>query len=81
MTIPFVMYYNLDIKINGIKINDINTNCKQPGSKEHIMLSLTLTLVLMPVVVFLGLTVQRWLFSNSAEQNDPEWELYQQRYD
>jgi len=45
------------------------------------MLSLTLTLVLMPVVVFLGLTVQRWLFSNSAEQNDPEWELYQQRYD
>jgi hypothetical protein len=45
------------------------------------MLTLFLIFVLMPVLVFLGLTVQRWLFSNSDEKNDPEWELYQQRYD
>jgi hypothetical protein len=45
------------------------------------MLTLILTFVLMPVLVYLGLTAQRWLFGNSAEQNDLEWELYQQRYD
>ena len=45
------------------------------------MLTLILIFVLMPVFVFLGLTVQRWLFRSSAEKNDPEWELYQQRYD
>ena len=45
------------------------------------MLALILTFVLMPVLVFLGLTLQRWLFRNSAEKNDQEWELYQQRYD
>jgi hypothetical protein len=45
------------------------------------MLIPLLTLVLMSVLVFLGLTLQRWLFRNSAEKNDPEWELYQQRYD
>jgi hypothetical protein len=45
------------------------------------MLTLILTFVLMPVLVFLGLTLQRWLFTNSAEKNDLELELYQQRYD
>ena len=45
------------------------------------MLTLILTFVLMPVLVFLGLNVQRWLFRNSVVKNDPEWELYQQRYD
>jgi hypothetical protein len=40
-----------------------------------------LNFVLMPILTFLGLAVQRWLFRNSAEKNDPEWELYQQRYD
>jgi len=45
------------------------------------MLMLFLILVLMPVLVFLGLTVQRWLFRHSGEKNDPEWELYRQRYD
>jgi len=45
------------------------------------MLILFLTLVLMPILVFLGLAVQRWLFRNSDEKNDSEWELYQQRYD
>jgi hypothetical protein len=45
------------------------------------MLTLILTFVSMPVLVFLGLIIQRWLFRNSAEKIDPEWELYQQRYD
>jgi hypothetical protein len=45
------------------------------------MLTLILTFVLMPVLVFLGLTAQRLLFGNSAEKTDSEWELYQQQYD
>ena len=45
------------------------------------MLTLILTFVVMPVLVFLELTAQQWLFRNSTEKNDPEWELYQQRYD
>jgi hypothetical protein len=45
------------------------------------MLTLILTFVSMPVLVFLGIKIQRWLFRNPAEQNDSEWELYQQRYD
>jgi hypothetical protein len=45
------------------------------------MLTLILTFVLMPILTFLELAVLRWLFRNSAEKNDPEWELYQQRYD
>ena len=45
------------------------------------MLTLILTFVLMPVLVFLILTLQRWVFRNSTENYDPEWDLYQQRYD
>jgi hypothetical protein len=45
------------------------------------MLTLILTFALMPVLVFLELTAQRWLFRNADENNDREWELYQQRYD
>jgi hypothetical protein len=45
------------------------------------MFTLFLILVLMPVLVFSGLTVQRWLLRHTGEKNDPEWELYQQRYD
>ena len=45
------------------------------------MMTLFLTFALMPVLLFLGLTAQRWLFRHSGENNDPEWELYQQRYD
>ena len=48
---------------------------RQPGNKEHIMLILNF------VLLFLELSIQRWLFRNSAEKNDPEWELFQQRYD
>ena len=53
----------------------------KPARKEPIMMTLFLTFVLMPVLVVLGLTAQRWLFRNSDEKNDPEWDLYQQRYD
>ena len=45
------------------------------------MFTLIITFVLLPVVLFLGLALQQWLFRNEAEQSDPEWELYQQRYD
>ena len=45
------------------------------------MITLFLTFALMPVLVCLELTVQRWLFRNSDENDDPEWELYQRRYD
>jgi len=45
------------------------------------MLTLILTFVSMPVLVFLELTIQRWLFRNSTVKIDPEWELYQERYD
>jgi len=45
------------------------------------MLILFLTFVLVLVLVFLGLTVQQWLFRHCEEKIDPEWELYQQRYD
>jgi hypothetical protein len=45
------------------------------------MLTLILTFVLMPMLVYSGLTLQQWLFRNCAENNESEWELYQQRYD
>ena len=45
------------------------------------MLTLFFIFTLMPVLVFIELTVQRWLFTNDAEKRDREWELYQQRYD
>ena len=45
------------------------------------MVTLILTFVLMPVLVFLGLTLQRWVFRNSTEKSDPEWELYRKKYD
>lgn len=45
------------------------------------MVTLIIIFVLMPVLVFTGLTVQGWLFSNEALKTDPEWELYQQSYD
>lgn len=45
------------------------------------MLSLFVVLGLMPVLVFIGLTAQHWLFHHGAEKPNREWELYQQRYD
>ena len=45
------------------------------------MLTIVIIFALMPVLVFIELTLHRWLFTNAAEKRDPEWELYQQRYD
>ena len=45
------------------------------------MLTLFFIFVLMPVLIFVELTAQQWLFKNVAEKHDLEWELYQQRWD
>ena len=45
------------------------------------MLTMFLIFGLMPVLVFAGMTLQRWLFQDGAQKRDAEWELYQQRYD
>jgi len=45
------------------------------------MLTLFLVFGLMPVLIFIELTVQQWLFKPGVEKRDPEWQLYQQRYD
>lgn len=45
------------------------------------MLTLFIIFGLMPVLVFIELTAQRWLFKNGAEKHNLEWELYRQRYD
>ncbi len=43
----------------------------------------TLFVVIFVVVlsVPLGIAAQRWLFKEANEGCDPQWELYQQRYD
>jgi len=33
------------------------------------------------LIVPLGITAQHWLFKDADEVYDPQWELYQQRYD
>lgn len=53
---------------------------ERPKEKQH-MLTILLIFVLMPVLVFLELTIQRRLFKNSAARRDSEWELYRQRWD
>ena len=45
------------------------------------MLTLILTFVLVPAMAILGAALQRRLFKNTSEDYDPEWELYQKRYD
>jgi hypothetical protein len=40
-----------------------------------------LLLCLVLTAVVLSLAVQGWLFQDPDEKLDPEWELYQQRYD
>ena len=45
------------------------------------MLTLFLVFALMPVLIFIELTVERWLFENAAAKRDAEWELYRQRWD
>ena len=36
---------------------------------------------LLPVFIFIELTIQQRLFKNSAAKRDVEWELYRQRWD
>jgi hypothetical protein len=38
-------------------------------------------LVSLLAAIVTGIAVQQWLFKSSEEVYDPEWELYQQRYD
>ncbi len=45
------------------------------------MLTLFFIFALMPVLIFIGLTAQQWLFKNGAEKHDLEWEFYRQRFD
>ncbi|HEX6480573.1 MAG TPA: hypothetical protein VF043_17180 [Ktedonobacteraceae bacterium] len=45
------------------------------------MLTLFLVFALIPVLIFIELTVQQWLFKNAAAKRDAEWELYRQRWD
>ena len=45
------------------------------------MWTLFLVFGLLPVLVFIGLTIQQRLFKNSAAKRDVEWELYRQRWD
>ena len=45
------------------------------------MVTIALVLIFFVVFVPLSIAAQRWLFNNAAEKCDPEWELYQQRYD
>lgn len=45
------------------------------------MWTLFLVFGLLPVLVFIELTIQRRLFKNAAAKRDAEWELYRQRWD
>ena len=53
----------------------------EPQQKEEAMVTIALVLIFVVVFVPLSIAAQRWLFNNAAEKRDPEWELYQQRYD
>jgi len=43
--------------------------------------TLLLVLLFFVLAVPLGLAAQSWLCQQEGEVADPEWELYQQRYD
>ncbi len=45
------------------------------------MFTILLSFVLLVPLVILPLAAQGWLFKDSDEVYDPEWELYQQRHD
>ena len=45
------------------------------------LLTLFIIFALMPVLIFIELTVQQWLFKNHTNTYDRGWELYRQRYD
>lgn len=45
------------------------------------MFTLFFVLVFFALIIYLGLSAQRWLFKETGELDDREWTLYQQRYD
>jgi len=45
------------------------------------MVTLALVFIFVVVSVPLGIAAQQWLFKQANGVDDPEWELYQQRYD
>jgi len=45
------------------------------------MFTIILVFLFFVLAIPLGLATQRWLFQEQGEAIDPEWELYQQRYD
>jgi hypothetical protein len=45
------------------------------------MLNLIIVFGLLPVLVFIELTIQQRLFKHATGKRDAEWELYQQRWD
>ncbi|MFL5590201.1 MAG: hypothetical protein ACJ797_20395 [Ktedonobacteraceae bacterium] len=45
------------------------------------MFTLFFVFVFVVLIVPLGITAQRFLFKEVDEVCDPQWELYQQRYD
>ena len=45
------------------------------------MVTIFIVLLFFMLAVPLGLATQRWLFKEAGEVRDPQWELYQQRYD
>jgi hypothetical protein len=45
------------------------------------MFTLFFVLVLFLLIIPLGITAQRRMVQQGVEVFDPEWELYQQRYD
>ena len=45
------------------------------------MLTIFIVFLFFVLAIPLGLAIQRWLFQQTREVVDPEWELYQQRYD
>ena len=45
------------------------------------MFTIIFVFVFVALMVPLGIAAQRWLFKETEEVYDREWELYQQRYD
>jgi hypothetical protein len=45
------------------------------------MLTIFFVFCFFVLIVPLGLATLRWLFKDANEVYDPQWELYQQRYD
>jgi len=45
------------------------------------ILTIFFVFVFFVLCIPLGIAAQRWLFKEADEVRDPQWELYQQRYD